>query len=146
MRTKLWCLLTLTAFLMLDHGSAAQNAGFQLIVHADNPTTELQAAKASKMFLKKIARWDHGEPVMPVDQVEQSEVREAFSEGIHGKSVSAIKSYWQRMIFSGRDVNPPELRTDADVLAYVRSQPGAIGYVASSADLGTGVKTLTVTE
>ena len=41
-------------------------------------------------------------------------------------------------IFSGRANPPPARASDADVLTYVRSNPGAIGYVAGGVELGSG--------
>jgi ABC-type phosphate transport system substrate-binding protein len=55
-----------------------------------------------------------------------------------------VKSYWQQQIFSGRDVPPPEKQTENDVVAFVRSNPGAIGYVSKGVDIGRGVKALSV--
>jgi ABC-type phosphate transport system substrate-binding protein len=40
--------------------------------------------------------------------------------------------YWQQMIVSGRGV-PPAKTSDQDVLAYVKANPGAIGYVGADA-------------
>jgi len=137
--------VTVLTLLALDLGAFAQSdMGFKLVVNADNPVSALDTVKIAKMFLKKIPRWDNGIRVIPVDQAESSDVRAAFSESIHKKSVSAIKSYWQRMIFSGRDVSPEELPSDAAVLTYVRGEPGAIGYVARDTVLGPGIKELKV--
>jgi hypothetical protein len=58
--------------------------------------------------------------------------------------VSAVESYWQQAIFSGRSVPPLEKASDAEVLAFVRANPGAVGYVSGGADLGASVKELTV--
>jgi len=35
-------------------------------------------------------------------------IRVAFSKSVHGKSVGAVRAFWQQQIFSGRDVPPPE--------------------------------------
>ena len=128
--------------------SAAQEGpGFVLVIHADNPAETLEKSLATKMFLKKVKRWpDSDLEVTPVDQDEKSAVREAFTQAVHGKRVSAIKTFWQRMIFSGRAVPPDELADDAAVLAFVAATPGAIGYVSDSAELGDGVKVLTLTD
>ena len=123
-----------------------EDPGFKVIVHADNPTTSVERSKLSKMFLKKSKRWDDGESVKPIDQDEKSEVRERFTRTVHKKSISAIKSYWQRMIFSGRDVPPQEVATDAEVIEFVAAERGAVGYVSSGAELGSGVKVLEVAE
>jgi ABC-type phosphate transport system substrate-binding protein len=71
-------------------------------------------------------------------------VREAFSHQIHGKGTAAIKAYWEKMIFSGRDVPPPEKASSGEVAAYVRANSGGIGYVAESAARGDGIKVLRV--
>ena len=73
------------------------------------------------MFLKKTRTWSESDlPVELVDQREKSPVRAAFTRAIHdGKKVSAIKSYWNRRIFSGRDVPPLELASDQEVLDFV---------------------------
>ena len=123
-----------------------QDRGFVVIVHVDNPSGPLEPRALSKFFLKKVKRWPNDTTVAVVDLDEDSPVREAFTRAVHDKSVSAIKSYWQRMIFSGRDVPPDELATDAEVIERVAAEVGAIGYVSSDAELGDGVKVLTVAE
>ena len=57
----------------------------------------------------------------------------------------AIKTWWNQQIFAGKGVPPPELTSDAKVLAYVSANAGAIGYV--STDINTSdVKVVAVTE
>ena len=55
-----------------------------------------------------------------------------------------MKSYWQKMIFSGRATPPAELSTDTQVLELIRTNPDAVGYVSESATIPAGVKVLTV--
>lgn len=122
----------------------AHAASFKVVVHASNPVRSLSADQASKYFLKKVTRWNDGSEIEPVDLNDESQVRETFSETIHGKDVVSVKSYWQKMIFSGRATPPPELSSDAEVIAYVRSNPGAIGYVGGGAAVGDGVAVVDV--
>jgi ABC-type phosphate transport system substrate-binding protein len=100
------------------------------VVNGANPVTALPRDLASKMFLKKVQTWESGLAVAPVDREQGSPVRAAFSKAVHGKPVSAVVSYWQQQIFSGREVPPPERTSDAAVIAFVRANPGAIGYVS----------------
>ena len=51
-------------------------------------------------------------------------------------SVAAVKLYWQQAVFSGRDVPPPELDSEQEVVRFVLRNPGAIGYVSDGADIG----------
>ncbi len=138
--------LTLVAVLAVAWLSAGQRdaaaADFKVVVNASNPTASLSAAQLDRLFLKKDTRWESGGAVEPVDQSAKSPVRVAFSSQIHRKDVGAIKSYWQQQVFSGRGTPPPEMSSDAEVLAFVRSHTGAIGYVSSAAALGDGVKAL----
>lgn len=110
--------------------------GFRVVANASVHTTSLTKAAASALFLKKNTHWEDGSAVVAVDQTDQSPVRAAFSTAVHGKSVAAIKSYWQQQIFSGRDVPPVEKRSDTEVLDFVRATPGAVGYVSDGAAVG----------
>jgi hypothetical protein len=70
-------------------------------------------------------------------------VRRRFCEEVLSRSVAAVKSYWQQLIFSGRAVPPPELDTDEEVVRYVAKYSGAIGYVSGASEL-SGVKVVAV--
>ena len=136
--------LALAAALVLAGSRTAHAQDFVVIVNAANPAASVSKSEASNIFLKKAAKWSHGAAAQPVDQQKSSALRDAFSRGVHGKPASAIVSFWQQQIFSGKDVPPPEKGADADVLAFVRANPGAVGYVSAGADLGAGVKRVPV--
>ena len=125
--------------------SSAQDSGFLIVVNTGNEIEAMEKDQISKIFLKKITKWANGSRVEPVDLDSQSPVREAFSRDVHGRSVSSIKNYWQRQIFSGRDTPPAELESDAKVIQFVSSHPGAIGYVSTSANVGN-VKVLRISD
>jgi ABC-type phosphate transport system substrate-binding protein len=126
--------------------SAQGGTGFRLIVNAAHPGTPLRRSEVSDIFLKKTTRWGHGVAVAPVDQSATSQIRAAFSKDVHGRSVDAVQNYWQQQIFSGRDAPPRVKTSDAEVMAFVQSNPGGIGYVSDTASLIDGVKLLTVTD
>ena len=124
---------------------AEEQALFRIVTHADNPVTSLSKTQLSRFLLKKVSKWETGEQVKAVDHGGKQEVREVFSKAIHGRSASSIQRYWQRQIFSGKGVPPPELEGDSEVLDFVSQNPGAIGYVSNSASV-SGVKVIEVTE
>ena len=119
--------------------------GFRVIVHADNSTPTATRADVSRLMLKKSTRWDDGTDAYPVDLAPGSPVREAFTELVHGRSTEIILSYWQRQVFSGRAMPPPTVGSDEEVVAYVRSHRGGIGYVSPAIRL-EGVRELTVVD
>jgi ABC-type phosphate transport system substrate-binding protein len=125
--------------------AAAADPGFKVVVNASNTTTSVSREQLSRCFMKQTNTWINGEAVVPVDQIPDSPVRIEFSTTIHERDVNAVKSFWQRQIFSGSGVPPQEKASDEEVLAFVRANPGAIGYVSSSTPIGNGVKVLEVT-
>ena len=125
---------------------AQGSAPFVVIVNAGNPVTAVTRDELTKIFLKKQSAWDNGNPIIPLDLAEETAAREAFTKAVHRRSVAAIKSYWQQQIFSGRDVPPTEESSESDMVAAVRANPNAVGYVsAGAAASASGVRTISVT-
>jgi len=146
MRTRIKLLVALAGVLLAAPALPAQRAAgsFQVIVNANNPVSSVDARQLSRMFRKEITRWADGSAVAPVDQKPDSPARAAFSTGVHGRSPALIAEFWRQQIFSGRSVPPTEKASDAEVMEFVRANPGAVGYVSSTAPLGAGVKAVTV--
>ena len=130
----------LILFALLVNGAYAQN-GIKVIVNVDNNVTTISSDQVSRYFLKKSKKWDSGQKVKPVDLNRKNDTRESFTSNVHGKSISAIKAFWQKKIFTGKGVPPVEKKSDKDVIAYVRANPGAIGYVSASTNV-SGVKVI----
>jgi len=116
---------------------------YVVIVHPNNPVSGVDRKFLSDAFLKKTTRWDNGEVIKPVDQAADSPVRKKFCEDVLKRSVAAVRSYWQQIIFAGRDVPPPELPGDDEVVKYVLKYPGSVGYVSGAANLN-GAKIISV--
>jgi ABC-type phosphate transport system substrate-binding protein len=113
---------------------------FAVIVNVSNPISTLSKDEVAKLFLKKTISWSSGQSASPVELPVTAKVRESFAREVLNKSVAQVRSYWQQQIFSGRDVPPPEKPTEDDVIAFVRANPNAIGYVSRTANMGRGVK------
>jgi ABC-type phosphate transport system substrate-binding protein len=139
--------LAVAVSLLLTAGAFAADSppAFRVIVHPSNPTTKIDKKALADMFLKKTTAWRHGEAVRPVELEAESAVRRRFSSEVLNRSVSAVKSYWQQRIFSGRDLPPPELKTEQLVVKFVVSNPGAVGYVSTGANV-ENAKTLTISD
>lgn len=112
--------------------AAGADEGFTVVVHPSVQVQQVSTEQLSRLFLKKETRWPDGQAVAPVEPGD-GPARSAFAARVHRKSLGAIRSYWNQMIFGGRDVPPLERATDAAVVEYVRDHPGAIGYVAPGA-------------
>ena len=124
--------------------ASAPESEFKLVVNASNDAASLTEGEVGQYFLKKKAAWPGGQPVLAVDQSDESPVRRAFSKTVLKKDVATVKSYWQTQIFAGRGVPPPEKASDAAVLAFVEANASAIGYVSAGAQLSRGVRVVKV--
>ena len=128
--------------------SGAAPAGaqqYRVIVNSANPTTTLSKDDLARVYLKKMSTWKTGQAVQVVDLGPKSPVRAEFSQAVLGRDVPTMKNYWQQSLFSGRGVPPIEQPTEAQVVAFVAANPGAIGYVSSDAQLPESVKAVSVT-
>lgn len=136
-------ILLLTCLLATAAVAQSEPPPYLIVVNGQNPMTAVGRRFLSEAFLKKTTRWEDGELIRPVDLHPESAVRRRFSDQIMRRSVTAVRSYWQQMIFAGRDVPPPELAGDSQVLDYVRRHAGAVGYVSAAADTA-GTRVVTV--
>ncbi len=136
-------LVLLTTPLLTASADTPAPPPYVVIVHPSNPITSASRKFVGDAFLKKTTRWPNGDVIRPVDQSPDTAVRRRFTDDVLKRSVAAVKSYWQQSVFSGRDLPPPELGSDEDVMKYVRTHEAAIGYVDGTARV-TGVSVLRV--
>jgi hypothetical protein len=115
--------------------ASADAPAYRVIVNPKNPYAAVERRFLAQAFLKKATQWFDGELIRPVDLSADAVARRHFTEDVLERSVSAVKSYWQQVIFSGRGVPPPELESDEAVIRYVLRYPGAVGYVSAAADV-----------
>jgi len=124
----------------------AETESFRVVVNASNPVTAMTKQQISRLFLKKETRWENGFKVTPVDQVLDSPTGASFSEAVHERTVKEIKSHWVKVVFSGLGNPPIELKSDDEVLNFVKHNVGAIGYVSVGTPICDGVKVLNIRE
>jgi ABC-type phosphate transport system substrate-binding protein len=125
--------------------AAAQTSRVKVVIHPSSSLDSVTRKDLTRIFLKQRSSWGTGDLAKPIDQKPTSEVRIAFTEEVLGKSIREIESHWNAQVFSGKSSPPRMVGTDEEVLEFVRSNPGAVGYV--SADTATdGVKILSITE
>ncbi len=129
--------------------TATAGERYRVIAHPSVPITSATPKDLSPLFLKKVAsydKWGSAQRAVPFDLSADSAAREVFTQSVHGKPLTAIKSYWQQQIFSGRGTPPAELSSDSEVIATVARTPGAIGYVSIDTPLPATVKEIRLTQ
>jgi len=122
--------------------SPLAGAGVAVIVHPSVSTNALTAEAVKQLFLGRASALPDGTAVAPVDQAEGSAVRAQFAERVLGKNEQQLRSYWARMIFTGKGQPPRGVTSAAEMLKTVASSPGFIGYVDTKDVVAGKVKVL----
>jgi hypothetical protein len=104
----------------------------------------MSRAEVSRLFLKRATSWPDGTPATPYDLSTTSPVRKAFTVAVHQKPLEVVRVYWDQEIYAGRSLPPKVHSTEQSVLHAVRGERGSIGYVSAGADLGPGLRVLTL--
>jgi ABC-type phosphate transport system substrate-binding protein len=114
-------------------GAASANAEIVVIVNPKNPAANMTAEQVAAIYLGTATSFPDGGAVALADQPESAGIRGDFYQKATGRSVAQVKATWARITFTGKGTPPKELKSDADVKAFVAGDPKAIGYVDSSA-------------
>ena len=102
---------------------------------------ELSAADVKDIFLGTKESVG-GAAVVPV-LASGGATHEAFLKAYVGKSDQALRNHFKSLVFTGKGSMPKSFASEAEVVKYVASTKGAIGYVSGGADVA-GVKKIHV--
>ncbi|OUS40156.1 phosphate ABC transporter substrate-binding protein [Oleispira antarctica] len=120
-------------FLLLSCSSMLSFAEVAVIISSANSNASIASGDITKIFLGKSKKFPDGSQAVPIDQDDGTPARDAFNEKVLGKSDSQLKSYWSRLIFTGKGTPPKQSGSDADVKALIAKNPNMIGYIDASA-------------
>jgi len=119
-----------------------QAGGLLVIASPQVPITTISIEQLADIYTSKKTFWDNHIQVVPVNREATSVERESFSQAVFALPPQELGEYWNRLSFQGK--LPPIIQTsDQAVLGFVRSIPGAIGYINANQQ-PTGVKILLV--
>lgn len=128
-RYKIYFNLIAILSMMFVHGSAI--ADIAVIVNpANNSTLDKSAIK--KLFMGKAKKFANGDIALPMNAPKGSPTRKNFNKKALGRSSSQINAYWAKLTFTGKGKMPRELSSDAEIIATIASNQGAISYVDAS--------------
>ncbi len=135
----------LLCFAMAGQDARADDKSFAVIVSAEASGHRLSRESVALIFKRKQNYWDNGSRIHPVNLPADHPLRRAFSQCILGQAPEEMEDYWREMYFHG--VLPPHVvASEAAVVLFVMSTPGAIGYVSSCPPEREVVVVLTVGE
>ena len=124
--------LILSAALLLACVTA-QGEPIVIVVSVSSTIKSLNKEQVANLFLGKSSTYPDGSAAVPIEQTEDTKAHEEFHKSITEKSASQLKSYWSKMIFSGKGTAPKEVSSNAELLKLISSNPAMIGYVDKTA-------------
>jgi ABC-type phosphate transport system substrate-binding protein len=124
--------------LTLAAGDASAAGG--VVVIGDARLARLDAPTLEKIYLGRVIEVD-GIRVTAVNASSGSSIRNRFLQTYIRRDDDSYTGYWSVRRYSGLGVPPRELSGSTEVIDFVKSTPGAIGYI-DEADVPPGVSVL----
>ena len=116
---------------------------FKVIVNPKVVGRKIPREGVAQIYLGRVFRWGDGSPIVAVDLSTTSSVRAAFSRAILGMPVEGVKNHWMHSASTAR--RPPMIKaSDEEVIAFVATEPGAIGYISESTAVPPTVRVVSV--
>ena len=121
----------IAAIFCISLGSASAEQ-LRIIANRSVPVATLDAGTVKKIYLGKLKVWDNGMKVVFV-KLGDGPSTDAFLRSYVKKNASSFKRYWKKKVFTGGGNAPKVFEKERDLVAYVETTKGAIGYVSSKA-------------
>jgi ABC-type phosphate transport system substrate-binding protein len=135
-------LIAINAMVMASFVDAPPAPGdFAVIVNKDNPIASLSAGEAKLYFLRKLKnRWPGiNKNIRPATRKAKCAERDAFYATILKMTETEVETYFAEREFQKAEKKPEKVGSDAEMVAYVEQELGAIGFVRATS-VTAGVK------
>jgi ABC-type phosphate transport system substrate-binding protein len=129
-----WCFMLLAGG-MLQGGTLADVV---VITNQSTREDEITAAALKNIYTGRTNYWQGGEHI--VIAVLDNQIDEALNE-VSGMDPSQFRTFWQRLVFSGRGEEPRVAQDPASLVALVASTKGAVALAPAGTPLD-GVKVI----
>ncbi|MDH5257889.1 MAG: substrate-binding domain-containing protein [Gammaproteobacteria bacterium] len=115
-----------------------------IIVNEANKQS-LTADDIKGIYSDNVIQWNNGSPIKSYDLPIKAAERELFSQKIIGTSARAVAKEWANRKITNTAKNPPKTKKEKLIIASVKKDPNAIGYVSESAIEGKSGITVVMT-
>lgn len=106
-------------------------AGVTVIVNAEN-SDAIDEKMIKKIYLGKTKSFPNGRKVKVFSLPSSQSDTQHFRQKALKKSNSQFKSYWSKLVFTGKGIPATELKSSAVIIAAVKNNSNAIGFITST--------------
>jgi hypothetical protein len=115
---------------LISLGGPVHAEQIALIAHRDSPQRELNRQEAADLFLGKRQSLD-GQSLNPID-INDDQLQAHFYNAIADMSLTRLKAYWARLVFSGQGRPPPKIALN-NAVDRINRDSAAVTYVYANA-------------
>jgi ABC-type phosphate transport system substrate-binding protein len=119
------------SFLMSFAPPVKPKVEIAIIINAANPSGKMGADFVKNFWLRRfVKRWkETNKSVLPADRKNKCAEQDVFYSTVLGLPADAVESYLAARQYQNGDSPIQKFTSDADMIAYVGREIGAIGYV-----------------
>lgn len=125
MRNPAYQLICIIALSVLYNGAHA--AGVVIVNPGNN--TEISKGDIEQLYMARTKTFPDGALAIPLNHEEGKEIREMFDSSVVGKTPSQMKTYWSKLVFTGKAIPIKQMSSDQEVIELVMKNPSTIGYI-----------------
>ncbi len=124
-------MLLLVYVLLLGVGPARADDSLVVVMGSTSGIDSLTREEVINIFLGRFRQLPNGQAALPVDQPSDPALLADFYQRLVNKKPAEIRAYWSRLVFSGKTAPPRQAKSQQDMLQWLSSNPGAVGYMRS---------------
>jgi ABC-type phosphate transport system substrate-binding protein len=109
--------------------SAAAAQDVVLVANKGVQISEIRNADLRAIFMGEKTRFADGSHAVPVT-LKGGAVHEVFLTKHVGESPDEFRAQWRKAVFTGQGSMPKAFGSEASLIEYVATTPGALGYVS----------------
>jgi ABC-type phosphate transport system substrate-binding protein len=125
---------------LVGAGPAAALDGGVVVANPSVPGSKLSAVALKDIYTGRTTYWPDGQPVIIIVLAGDDDTALKSASGM---DASQFRTYWQRLVFSGRGQQPKKADDAVTLLALVAATKGAIALMPTDA-IYAGIKKLEV--
>lgn len=110
-------------------------SGIVVVVNKENPISGLTASEVKLYWLRKVKkRWPElNKNIKPADRKNRCPEQDIFYDKVLGMSAADVESYFIQKQYGNAEKPQDKFSNDNDILEFVATEPGAIGFVNKNA-------------
>ena len=136
--TTMLSLVGIILLVLLAH-TAVCAAEVVVIANNDVPADSIDRDTVASIYLGKKTKWN-GHAIC-VGMLREGATHETFVKDVVRTTPQKLRRLWKKVVFAGRGRPPKIFKTEEELIQFVASNAGAVGYANPSAS-SKGVKVI----